>query len=117
MRVVSVVIEQTLAKSLRSRDHLLSSGARWTCVVLSFWWPLDCSFRGGLTFLGFLFQLASFLLFLLLFEDGEDCSSDPNKTQEPHLSSLPHLLFLYGVGNQYVVVTMAIFDSATLEDL
>ena len=86
-------------------------------MVLSFWWPLDYLFRGGLTFLGFHFQLASFLLFLLLFEDDEDGSSDPNKTQDPHLSSLPHPLFLYGVGDQYVVIAMTIFDSATLEDL
>lgn len=63
------------------------------------------------------FSVGVFPVILLLFEDDEHDSSDPNKTHDPHLSSLPHLLFLYGVGNQYVVITMAIFDSATFEDL
>ena len=63
------------------------------------------------------FSVGVFPVILLLFEDDGDYSSDLNKTHDPHLSSLPHLLFLYGVGNQYVVITMTIFDSATLEDL
>jgi hypothetical protein len=71
--------------------------------------------RGSLTVLGFLFPFAFFLI--LFFNDDDGCSLDLNKFKDPHLSRLPHLLFLYGIGNQNIVVPMAIFDPPALENL
>ena len=84
-------------------------------MVLPFRWPFEFVIRGSLTVLGFLFPFASFLI--LFFKDDEGCSSDPDKFKDPHLSRLPHLLFLNGIGNQNIVISMAIFDPPALENL
>jgi hypothetical protein len=56
------------------------------------WWPLDLGLLEGLTTLGFLLPLASFLL---LFSE----TVRVGRSHDPHLSRLLHPLFLYCVGN------------------
>jgi hypothetical protein len=82
------------------------------------WWPLDLGLPEGLTTLGFLFPLASFLIVFFFSKTMRvGRSSGPNRLHDPHLSRLLHPLFLYFVGNQDLVISMTIFDTPALENL
>jgi hypothetical protein len=50
-------------------------------------------------------------------KDSQDCSSDLTISHVPHLSCLLHLLFLYGIGNQNIVISMTIFDPSVFKNL
>ena len=61
--------------------------------MLPLWWPLDLGLLEGLTTLGFLFPLASFLYIYI------SKTMRVGRFYDSHLSRLLHPLFLYCVGD------------------
>jgi hypothetical protein len=72
--------------------------------------PLKFRLRVRLSFLGILFALASFLDF------EKTMRTSLTAPHIPHLSRFLHLLFLYAVGNQNIVISMTIFDPAAFKN-